>query len=72
MLTRILSMKLNLSCDAMNLYLITKKNDNFSQKNKHENNIHEHKNSKTIKPDKCVFNLSQRLDLKRSNKHSEL
>ena len=56
----------------MNLYLITKKNDNFSQKNKHENNIHEHKNSKTIKPDKCVFNLSQRLDLKRSNKHSEL
>ena len=41
-------------------------------KYKHENNIQEYENSKTNKPHKCVLNLSQRLDIRSSDKHAVL
>ena len=41
-------------------------------KYKHWNNNHEHKNSKINEPHKFVLNLSQRLDLRSSEKHVTL
>ena len=38
-------------------------------KYKHGSNIHEHENSKTSEPHKFVLNISQRLDLRSSNKN---
>ena len=43
----------------------------FSRYN-HRNDIHWHRNSKTIDSHKVVLNLSQQLDLRSSNKHVAL
>ena len=51
---------------------IKNKISQFLSKYKHGNNIHEHGNSKTNEPHKCVLALSQRLDLRSSNKHVTL
>ena len=63
---------------------ITKSNDSLAEnkikneieqllsKYKHGNYIHEHRNSNTNEPHKFALNLSQRLDLRSSNKHVAL